>query len=149
MDSSICPFCSIINKHDKDSIIFEDNYTLAFLDNRPLFVGHTLLIPKAHFGTLTDLPEDLIYQFFLNVKIIDLAIQKAIPADGSLIAINNKISQSIPHLHVHIVPRKRKDGLRGFFWPRINYESETAKRDIIQKIKNEISIHFEQNKPLL
>ncbi len=133
-----CTFCSLIKNLDNDLIIFEDNFTIAFLDRRPLFKGHTLLIPKSHFETLSELPDELVSKVFTNVKTIDIAVQKATHSEGSFVAINNKISQSIPHLHIHIVPRKHKDGLRGFFWPRIIYETELEEKNMALKIKNEI-----------
>lgn len=105
-------------------MVFEDSVSLAFLDIRPLFPGHTLLIPKNHYETLSNLPADLIAPIFRNVKLLDLAIEKALKADGSFIAINNRISQSIPHLHIHIVPRRKEDGLKGFFWPRNLYKDK-------------------------
>ncbi len=120
---------------EESEILFEDEETFAFLDNRPLFTGHTLLIPKNHYETLSDLPKPLICRLFINVQNIDIAVQNATGADGSFIAVNNRISQSIPHLHIHIVPRRKKDGLRGFFWPRIKYENEAVKKMIFQKIK--------------
>ena len=99
-------------------IVFEDSLSLAFLDYRPLFPGHTLLVPKRHYETLEDLPGDLIAPFFTNVQLLAHAVERSMEAEGSFVAINNRISQSVPHLHVHIVPRRKKDGLRGFFWPR-------------------------------
>lgn len=140
MKTKNCTFCTFISQHNSDLIIFEDNFTIAFLDNRPLFKGHTLLIPKSHFETLSELPDELAGIFFTNAKTIDIAVQKATASEGSFIAINNKISQNIHHLHVHIVPRKHKDGLRGFFWPRINYDTESEKENLVCKIKNEISL---------
>jgi histidine triad (HIT) family protein len=97
---------------------------MAFLDHRPLFPGHSLLIPKHHIETLTDLPPESIEPFFSAVRLLDGAIKEALDADGTFIAINNRVSQSVPHLHAHIVPRRFKDGLRGFFWPRRKYRDE-------------------------
>jgi histidine triad (HIT) family protein len=99
--------------------VFEDELSIAFLDHRPLFIGHTLLIPKQHYETLADLPPPLIGPFFSNAQSLSRAVEQAMDAEGSFVAINNRVSQSVPHLHVHIVPRRKKDGLRGFFWPRI------------------------------
>lgn len=135
-----CTFCKLVKTKEESEILFEDEETFAFLDNRPLFAGHTLLIPKKHFKTLSDIPGPLLYRLFINVQSIDIAVQKATGADGSFIAVNNRVSQSVPHLHVHIVPRKRRDGLRGFFWPRIKYENESVKKMFFQKIKSAISI---------
>jgi len=117
-----CRFCEIVAA--KAYVVFEDALTIAFLDHRPLFIGHTLLIPKAHYETLDDLPAELVGPFFANVQLLERAIEKGMHAEGSFIAINNRVSQSVPHLHIHIVPRKKKDGLRGFFWPRHAHPSE-------------------------
>lgn len=119
-----CKFCQIANGILQSLIVFEDDVSVAFLDNRPLFVGHTLLIPKRHTETLTDLAADLVAPFFRNVQRLALAVERGMQADGSFVAINNRVSQSVAHLHVHIVPRRRKDGLRGFFWPRIAHPDE-------------------------
>jgi len=107
-------------------VVFEDDTSIGFLDHRPVFPGHCLLIPKQHFETLADLPEDLIEPFFKNVQLLAKAVELGMGADGTFVAMNNKVSQSVPHLHVHIVPRRRKDGLRGFFWPRNKYQAEEA-----------------------
>lgn len=96
----------------------EDAISLAFLDHRPLFLGHTLLIPKQHYETLSDLPKELLGPFFGNVQRLSNAVERGMEAEGTFVALNNRVSQSVPHLHVHIVPRRKKDGLRGFFWPR-------------------------------
>ena len=109
-------------------MVFEDDLSIAFLDYKPLFVGHTLLIPKAHYETLDDLPTDLLGPFFSNVQLLARAVEQAMAAEGSFVAINNRVSQSVPHLHVHIVPRRKKDGLRGFFWPRQAHPSEEHMR---------------------
>jgi len=119
-----CPFCKIVAGEIEAKIIFEDKISTAFLDVRPLFPGHVLLIPKAHYPTLLDLPAELVGPFFTNAQKLARKVQDAMEAEGTFVAINNVVSQSVPHLHVHIVPRKRKDGLRGFFWPRRKYEGE-------------------------
>src|ERR1700684_2114383 len=119
-----CLFCKIVAREIEAQIIFEDEISMAFLDVRPLFPGHVLLIPKGHYPALLDLPADLVGSFFINAQKLARKVQDAMKAEGSFVAINNVVSQSVPHLHVHIVPRKRKDGLRGFFWPRRKYEGE-------------------------
>jgi histidine triad (HIT) family protein len=116
--TSACLFCEIAAGKIEAKIIFEDAISIAFLDHRPLFVGHTLLIPKAHYATLTDLPADLVGPLFLTAQHLTTAVESAMGAEGSFVAMNNVVSQSVPHLHIHIVPRKKGDGLRGFFWPR-------------------------------
>jgi histidine triad (HIT) family protein len=125
MDSEpSCKFCQIASRVLSSGIVFEDSLSLAFLDNRPLFPGHTLLIPKHHYETLQDLPADLIGAFFKNVQMLASAVESGMNAEGSFVGINNRVSQSVPHLHVHIVPRRKKDGLRGFFWPRQPYKDD-------------------------
>jgi histidine triad (HIT) family protein len=120
---SVCPFCRIVAGDVTAATVFEDDLSLAFLDHRPLFPGHCLLIPKTHFETLADLPEDLTGPLFSNARLLAGAVEQAMQSEGSFVAINNRVSQSVPHLHIHIVPRRKKDGLRGFFWPRRKYES--------------------------
>ena len=117
----MCIFCDIVSGEIEAEVVFEDVVSLAFLDHRPLFPGHTLLVPREHHETLTDLPAPLITPLFSNAQLLAGAVQTAMEAEGTFVAMNNKISQSVPHLHVHIVPRRRKDGLRGFFWPRKRY----------------------------
>ena len=111
----------------------------AFLDHRPVFPGHCLLIPKKHFETLADLPADLIEPFFQNVQLLAKAVESGLLADGTFVAMNNKVSQSVPHLHVHVVPRRRKDGLRGFFWPRSKYKTEEEANFVQSAIRDAIS----------
>ena len=113
-----CLFCDIATHKVEAKIVFEDAISLAFLDYRPLFAGHCLLIPRAHYATLADLPEDLVGPLFLNAQHLTKAVETAMRAEGSFVAMNNVVSQSVPHFHIHIVPRKKGDGLRGFFWPR-------------------------------
>jgi histidine triad (HIT) family protein len=121
---SNCLFCSIVAKTEGAEIVHEDADTLAFLDIRPLFAGHTLVVPKRHLVTIGDLPETLVQPFFASVQMLAVAVETAMEAKGTFVAMNNKVSQSVAHLHVHVVPRRPKDGLRGFFWPRSRYESE-------------------------
>lgn len=105
-------------------MIAETESTVAFLDHRPLFPGHTLVVPRAHVETLRDLPDDLVGPLFAEVRRIAVAVQDGLGAQGTFVAENNVVSQSVPHLHVHVVPRSPKDGLRGFFWPRNPYDDE-------------------------
>jgi len=129
MDSEpSCKFCQIAAGALASSVVFEDSISLAFLDHRPLFPGHTLLIPKRHYETLQDLLADFIGPFFKNVQLLASAVESGMRAEGSFVAINNRVSQSVPHLHVHIVPRRKKDGLRGFFWPRQPYKDASEMR---------------------
>lgn len=133
-----CVFCQIALGKEKAAIVFEDKRFIAFLDKRPLFFGHCLLMPKQHVATLYDLSETLIKPLFLLTQKIGKAIQTTFAADGSFIAINNQVSQSVPHMHIHIVPRKYKDGLKGFFWPRQKYIDENQINDIRAAIKKAI-----------
>ena len=121
-----CTFCRIVDGEISSYRVFEDDLTLAFLDHRPLFSGHCLLVPKTHYGTLLDLPVPLFTPLMANTQLLALAVERGLDAHGSFIAINNRISQSVPHLHVHIVPRRRKDGLKGFFWPRQPYRDDAS-----------------------
>ena len=122
--SNPCVFCEILHGAIPAHIVFEDDHSLAFLDQRPLFPGHCLLVPREHHETLQTLPGELIAPIFLNAQLLARAVEKAMGAEGIFVGINNRVSQSVPHLHVHIVPRRRQDGLRGFFWPRRPYASE-------------------------
>lgn len=123
--SETCIFCRIAAREIPAEIVFEDEHAIAFLDIDPLFPGHTLLVPKGHSATLTDLPAAQVAPLFQNAQRLTRAIESAMQAEGSFLGINNRISQSVPHLHIHIVPRSKKDGLRGFFWPRRKYSSDT------------------------
>jgi histidine triad (HIT) family protein len=130
-----CPFCAIARGGEAGHVVFEDEKTIAFLDNRPLFHGHTLLIPRAHHETLADLPAELVGPLFTNAQLLSRAVPEAMGKPGSFVAMNNIVSQSVPHLHVHVVPRKPKDGLRGFFWPRTKYESDDEMRDVAARVR--------------
>jgi histidine triad (HIT) family protein len=140
-----CAFCQIVNQKSTSSIVFKDEISTAFLDRRPLFLGHSLLVPNEHYATISELPSGIIGRFFENVRLLAAAVEKGMKADGSFLAINNKISQSVPHLHVHIVPRRSGDGLRGFFFPRQNYasaeEEARVQRTIMQAISEVQSAH--------
>lgn len=119
-----CAFCRVVRGDAASHTVFEDDLSVAFLDHRPLFRGHCLLVPRAHVPLLADLPPDQVGPFFINVQFLARAMETGLGAEGSFIAVNNRISQSVPHLHVHVVPRRRQDGLRGFFWPRQRYTSD-------------------------
>jgi histidine triad (HIT) family protein len=122
--SADCAFCAIVAGETDAHIVFEDEVSLAFLDNRPLFHGHTLLVPRDHHEAIWDLPEELVGPLFVNARLLATAVREAMGSQGVFVANNNVVSQSVPHFHVHVVPRNRKDGLRGFFWPRRKYEAE-------------------------
>ena len=135
---STCTFCELIAGTKNRHIVFEDDKLLAFLDARPLFPGHSLLVPKTHIETFYDLPQALIQPFFSTAQMLGKAIERGMQAKGSFIAMNNKISQSVPHLHMHIVPRNPQDGLKGFFWPRQAYRDETHKLEVTAQIKKHL-----------
>ncbi|MEM0120340.1 MAG: HIT family protein [Thermoprotei archaeon] len=133
-----CAFCEIIQGRRRAHIVFEDEYSMAFLDSKPLFPGHTLIVPTRHYETLADLPREEIPRLFANVKLLAEAVEAAMSSDGSFVAINNRVSQSVPHLHVHVVPRKHGDGLKGFFWPRTKYPSEEEAERVATMIRAKI-----------
>ncbi len=118
-----CSFCAIASGETDAAIVLDEPGALAFLDHRPLFAGHCLLIPRGHVETLLELPDPEVGPLFVTAKRLARAVTLAMDAEGSFVALNNVVSQSVPHLHVHIVPRRPKDGLRGFFWPRTKYSS--------------------------
>lgn len=138
MTNDACLFCRIIAHEVEAMIVFEDDISIAFLDHRPLFPGHCLVSPRQHFETLGDLPNELTGQLFRNVQLINRAVEVALGAEGTFVAMNNRVSQSVPHLHVHVVPRRRKDGLKGFFWPRNKYENAEAMKETQRAIQKTI-----------
>jgi len=133
-----CVFCAIQSSPADVTRVFEDDDTFVFLDHKPLFPGHCLLITKRHVATLADLPPSLVHVVFDNVRIVSMAVQRAMNAEGTFVAINNTVSQSVPHFHVHIVPRRKRDGLRGFFWPRRKYGSGEEAAAFAGAIRKEI-----------
>jgi len=134
-----CLFCEIVKGETNAAKVFEDDISMAFLDHRPLFPGHCLLVPKSHHETLTDLPQKLIAPFFLNAQLLARVVEGALEAQGTFVAMNNRVSQSVPHLHIHIVPRRKKDGLKGFFWPRTKYEDADHMKEVQEKIQAQIA----------
>lgn len=133
-----CRFCQIIAGDEAAHLVFEDEGSIAFLDNRPLFPGHSLLVPRDHHETLGDLPDELVGPLFANARLLSVAVPKAMRKPGSFVALNNVVSQSVPHVHVHVVPRKPKDGLRGFFWPRSKYSSEAEMRKVAERVRKAV-----------
>jgi histidine triad (HIT) family protein len=134
-----CKFCKIVQGDLDSFVVFDDDISVGILDHRPLFPGHVLLIPKMHYITVGDLPEDLVGLFFTTVQLLSKAVEQGMQSQGTFIGMNNRVSQSVPHLHVHIVPRNKGDGLRGFFWPRQKYWSEEHKREVRRIISEAIS----------
>ncbi|QYC43350.1 HIT-like protein [Nonomuraea coxensis DSM 45129] len=114
-------FCEIVAGERPAHLVHSDDVAVSFLDARPVFKGHVLVVPRVHAETLADLGD--VGPFFTRVQALARAVEEGLEADGTFVAMNNRISQSVPHLHVHVVPRHRKDGLRGFFWPRTRYDS--------------------------
>jgi histidine triad (HIT) family protein len=134
MTGADCLFCRIVSGELPGVVVFEDEHSLAFLDHRPLFPGHTLLVPREHYETLSDLPVKLVGPLFENAQLLSRAVETAMEAEGTFVAMNNRVSQSVPHLHIHIVPRRRKDGLKGFFWPRTKYKTQEEMEVVQQKM---------------
>ena len=130
-----CRFCDIARGEVAAHVVYEDERFLAFLDHRPLFPGHALLIPREHVETLLDAPRDLLGPLLEATQRLSVAVRDAMEADGVFNAVNNVVSQSVPHLHVHVVPRRRKDGLRGFFWPRGKYASDAEAQAVATRIR--------------
>jgi len=133
-----CRFCAIARGDVEARIVLDDAKVLAFLDHRPLFPGHTLVIPRDHHETLPDLPPALLEPVFGAARLLARAVVEAMEAEGSFVAINNVVSQSVPHLHVHVAPRRRKDGLRGFFWPRTPYRDEQHASEVQEKLRRTV-----------
>jgi histidine triad (HIT) family protein len=137
MDS--CLFCRIVSGELPATIVYEDDHSVAFLDHRPLFHGHTLLVPREYVETLGELSPKIVGPYFEAAQLLSRAVETGMDAEGTFVAMNNRVSQSVPHLHVHVVPRRKKDGLKGFFWPRTKYkgdeEMEDAKKKIISALK--------------
>jgi histidine triad (HIT) family protein len=130
-----CRFCAIVAGDEDGHVVYEDEHSLAFLDHRPLFPGHTLLVPREHHETLSDLPRELLAPLFASARLLSRAIPEAMDKPGSFVAMNNVVSQSVPHLHVHVVPRRPKDGLRGFFWPRRKYDGEEHMAEVAEQLR--------------
>lgn len=133
-----CIFCQIASGEAKAAIVYQNDHVIAFLDTRPLFKGHVLLIPRQHIETFQELPPELVQPFFLAGQLITMAVQDAMQSEGIFNAMNNIVSQSVPHLHLHIVPRKKGDGLKGFFWPRTTYASEEEMQEVAKLIRSKL-----------
>jgi len=134
-----CEFCAVAAGEKAAHVVWEGPETIAFLDHRPVFPGHTLLVPRRHVEVLADLPDELVGPLFTDARLLARAMEGDFGADGTFVALNNRISQSVAHLHVHVVPRHRKDGLRGFFWPRHRYPSEEEAEAVAACIRKAIA----------
>jgi len=130
-----CLFCAIAAGEIPASTVLRDDDVVAFLDARPVFKGHVLVVPRAHWATLSDVPAADLGTLFTAVQRVARAVETGLGADGTFVAMNNKVSQSVPHLHVHVVPRKKKDGLRGFFWPRVTYADDAEREGYAARIR--------------
>jgi histidine triad (HIT) family protein len=130
-----CQFCRVVSGDLPAHVVYEDTLVVAFLDHRPLFPGHVLVVPRAHVETLLDLPSAAVAPLFAAVQVLARAVERGLGAAGSFVAVNNRVSQSVPHLHVHVVPRRPKDGLKGFFWPRGRYRDEAEAVDVAARLR--------------
>jgi histidine triad (HIT) family protein len=133
-----CVFCEITASERPAHVVADDGTVIAFLDVRPLFPGHTLVVPRRHYETLADLPSDLVGPVFGWARRLARAMEDGLGAGGSFVALNNRVSQSVPHLHVHVVPRTRGDGLRGFFWPRSKYSSDEEAAAVAARLRDAV-----------
>jgi histidine triad (HIT) family protein len=133
-----CLFCKIVAGTILGQVVYQDNDLIAFLDIHPLFPGHVLLCPRQHYETLLDLPVSLTGPIMAVTQLLAKAVEAAVDADGTFIAVNNRVSQTVPHLHIHIVPRRRRDGLKGFFWPRQPYRDDDAREAVRVAIEREM-----------
>ncbi|MES4792534.1 MAG: HIT family protein [Chloroflexota bacterium] len=130
-----CVFCEIVAGRRPAHLVLDEPEVVAFLDARPLFHGHTLVVPRLHVELLADLPASLLAPVFGAAQRVSAAVVDALGADGSFVANNNRVSQSVPHLHVHVVPRRRGDGLRGFFWPRTRYANDDEAAAVAARLR--------------
>jgi len=137
---AVCVFCEIVAGRAEAAVVLDEPDVLAFLDVRPLFVGHVLAVPRAHHRTLSDLPAPLVPVLFGAVQRLSTALPVAFDAQGTFVAANNLVSQSVAHLHVHIVPRTKGDGLRGFFWPRTRYQSDQQLAATAERIRAALAV---------
>jgi histidine triad (HIT) family protein len=131
-----CLFCGIVAGTVPAQIVLADDVVTAFLDVRPVFKGHVLVVPREHYGTLADLPAAAVGPVFARVQRISAVMPAALGSQGSFVAINNTVSQSVPHFHVHVVPRTKGDGLRGFFWPRVRYADEDEAAGYARRLRD-------------
>lgn len=134
-----CAFCGILAGDTEAAVVLDDDEFLAFLDVRPVFPGHTLLVPRAHYQTLLDLPVESVGPLFERAQRLAGAMETGLGAGGSFVAVNNRVSQSVPHLHVHVVPRTKGDGLKGFFWPRTRYADEGEMASVAERLRRALA----------
>ena len=132
--ASSCVFCSILRGEIPASFVLRGKEVCAFLDARPVFKGHVLVVPADHVDDFHLLPAALVEPFWSAVQRVSRAVEAGLQAQGTFIGLNNKISQSVPHLHAHVVPRRKGDGLRGFFWPRTTYDSDAERENYAARV---------------
>lgn len=138
--TAACAFCAIVADPSSAHVVADEPEALAFLDRSPVFHGHTLVVPKAHLETLGDLPLELLEPVMGLAQRASIAVEAGLGAGGSFVAMNNRVSQSVPHLHVHVVPRTRKDGLRGFFWPRVKYRDDAHMAEVAAALRRALPL---------
>ena len=134
--SGSCPFCAIVAGLAPAAVVHADDVAVAFLDRTPLFPGHVLVVPRDHVVTLVDLPTEKVGPYFERVRVAARAVTDGTGAAGTFVAMNNVVSQSVPHLHTHVVPRNRRDGLKGFFWPRTRYRDQDHVDEVAERIRS-------------
>jgi histidine triad (HIT) family protein len=134
-----CIFCAIVAGRSRAHIVREDSTCLAFLDTRPLFPGHTLVVPRVHREALRDVTRDELEPLFRAAQVLSAAMGQALASDGTFVALNDRVSQSVPHVHLHVVPRRKGDGLRGFFWPRHKYSSDAEAAALAAKLQSAVA----------
>lgn len=133
-----CVFCQVIAGRNGATKVVDDELAVAFLDTSPVFKGHVLVVPREHCETLLEVPGELLAPLFATVQRIQRAVMDAVDAKGTFVAMNNVVSQSVPHLHVHVIPRTKGDGLRGFFWPRQKYADRAEYEEHAQRIRRSL-----------
>ncbi len=144
---SDCLFCRIIAGEEPSYQVMSDDCVVAVLDVRPLFPGHVLVLPRGHCETLADLPADQVGPLFGRVRLMARAVADGMDAEGTFVAMNNRVSQSVPHLHVHVVPRRRRDGLRGFFWPRTVYDGDEHASAVARTLRDAYQRAVSEDEP--
>jgi histidine triad (HIT) family protein len=137
--AAACVFCDVVAGRADAVLVARTDHTVAFLDRSPVFHGHTLVVPVVHHETLADVPSELLHPLFAEVQRISVAVERGLGAAGSFVAMNNRVSQSVAHVHVHVVPRNRKDGLRGFFWPRQRYRDAAHADEVASALRGALA----------
>lgn len=136
---SACVFCAIAAGRAAADFVFDDGELIGFLDVRPVFKGHVLIVPRVHVDDFLGLPPALHAGLIGQAQRVSRALGPALGAEGAFVAINDRVSQSVPHLHLHVIPRRKKDGLRGFFWPRVKYDDDAERQEIAARIARELT----------